>query len=78
LVDWVEHRSSFFLVRGWSRRHQAPYELSREGDALHLAKAVLPDLLTHFVTNVAPGSEVAARDLVDSQLAHLRAEALAG
>lgn len=72
LVDWLEYRRSFFFVRGWSRRYQMPYLLARRGDRLALEKVPLPDLLIHYVTNVAPGSDFGAKRIVDFQLDRLR------
>lgn len=71
LAAWVEHRKSFFYVRAYSRRHQAVYDVADGPDGLGVRPQPLPDLLMHYVLNVAPGSERAAKNLVDHQLAAL-------
>ncbi|MCI0429746.1 MAG: MBL fold metallo-hydrolase [Rhodospirillales bacterium] len=73
LVAWIEHRKSFFYIRGYSRRHQAVYEIAATADGVQLRQRPLPDLLMHYLFNVAPGSELAAKDLIDRQLAALSA-----
>jgi hypothetical protein len=71
LIGWIERRKSFFYVRAYSRRSSVLYQTSANGDKLDLQPIVLPDLLMHYMLNVAPGSEVAARRRVDLELAAL-------
>ena len=73
LAAWVEHRKSFFYVRAYSRRHQAICDVMTTADGLLVQQRLLPDLLMHYLFNVAPGSDLAARHLVDRQLAALSA-----
>jgi hypothetical protein len=47
------------------------YQTSANGDKQDLQPIVLPDLLMHYMLNVAAGSEVAARRRVDLELAAL-------
>lgn len=68
LVDWMERRKSFFYVRGASRRHGTVYRLSRQAAQVGLEPVALPDLLMHYVLNVAEGSEYAAKHRVDLQI----------
>ena len=58
LADWITNAKSFFFVRAWSRREQLAYRLEREGDEVTVDRVMLPDLLMHYVVNVAPGSEL--------------------
>ena len=73
LATWVEHRKSFFYVRAYSRRHQAICDVMTTTDGLLVQQRLLPDLLMHYLLNVAPRSELAAKHLVDRQLAALSA-----
>lgn len=68
LVSWIEHRKSFFYVRAYSRRFTTLYHLTRAGDAVSVEPKPLPDLLMHYLLNVAEGSEGAAKELVDRQI----------
>lgn len=69
LLQWVTNTKSFFYVRGWSRRSQVCYRLNDGGGG---GRSALPDLLMHYVINVAPGSELAAKFHLDHQLSLLR------
>ena len=69
LLDWLEHRRSFFYVRAYSRRYATLCTLRRDGDAVGVEPRPLPDLLMHYLLNVAEGSEVAAKELMDRQIA---------
>ncbi len=71
LAALIEHTKSFFYVRAYSRRHQAVYDVATAAEGPELQRHVLPDLLIHYVLNVAPASERAARHFVDRQLAAL-------
>jgi beta-lactamase family protein len=68
LLDWVEHRKSYFHVRTCSRRHSILYRLDRQQEHVHVSPYELPDLLMHYVLNVAEGSALAAKTLVGRQL----------
>jgi len=69
LAGWIERRRSFFYVRGYSRRWNGVYKLGRaQSGAVSLEPLALPDLLMHYLLNVAPGSETAARRHVDLEL----------
>jgi hypothetical protein len=72
LVGWIKRRKSFFYVRAYSRRSAVLYEASADGANIGLRPIVLPDLLMHYLLNVAAGSETAARDRIDLELAALR------
>ncbi len=69
LAGWTERSKSFFYVRAYSRRWSRSYKLGRgpSGSVL-LQPLVLPDLLMHYLLNVAPGSQTAARRHVDLEL----------
>jgi hypothetical protein len=71
LAAWIEHRKNLFYVRAYSRRHQAVYDVTDGPDGAGVRPRPLPDLLMHYVLNVMPGSERAAKTLVDRQLAAL-------
>ncbi|MGH6933857.1 MAG: MBL fold metallo-hydrolase [Dongiaceae bacterium] len=73
LAAWAEHRKSFFYVRAYSRRHQSICDVAATAEGVRVRQHLLPDLLMHYLFNAAPGSELAARDLVDRQLAALSA-----
>jgi hypothetical protein len=77
LVDWSECRKSFFYVRAYSRRHQASYALSAAGSEVRLRPRPLPDLVLHYVVNVAPRSRFAAKDAVDREIDRLARSASA-
>ena len=72
LVGWIERRKSFFYVRAYSRRCSVLYETAADGEQVGLKPIVLPDLLMHYMLNRAAGSETAARDRIDLELAALR------
>jgi len=55
-------------VRAYSRRFTTLYELERKGESVRLKPLVPPDLLMHYLLNVAPGSQTAARRRVDREL----------
>ncbi|MCH6562047.1 MAG: MBL fold metallo-hydrolase [Chloroflexi bacterium] len=74
LVGWLERKKSFFYVRAYSRRFSTLHELSRSGDTVRLRPEVAPDLLMHYLLNVAPGSDVAARDQIDLEIEALHRE----
>jgi hypothetical protein len=71
LAALIEHTKSFFYVRAYSRRHQAVYDVATTAEGAELQRHVLPDLLMHYVLNVAPESERGAKHFVDRQLAAL-------
>ncbi len=74
LAGWIERRKSFFYVRAYSRRWSASYELARTGNGgISLQPLALPDLLMHYLLNVAPGSETAARRHIDLEIDALNA-----
>jgi hypothetical protein len=72
LVAWIEHTKSFFYVRVHSRRYQAVYDVATTPDGPQLRHHMVPDLLMHYVLNVAPDSDRAARLFIDRQLASLQ------
>jgi hypothetical protein len=55
-------------VRAYSRRYATLYRVEAQGGDAQVTPVVLPDLLMHFLLNVAPGSETAARRHVDLEL----------
>jgi hypothetical protein len=68
LAGWIERRKSFFYVRAYFRRYATLYRVEAQGGDAQVTPVVLPDLLMHFLLNVAPGSETAARRHVDLEL----------
>lgn len=68
LAGWIAHEKSFFYVRAYSRRYDAVYAVAAEEGRVRLERRALPDLLMHYLLNVAPGSESAARRHVDRQI----------
>jgi L-ascorbate metabolism protein UlaG (beta-lactamase superfamily) len=78
LVDWVTGKRSFFSVRGWSRRHQLSYRLARRPGGITAEPIPLPDLLMHYLINLAPGSELAAKRHLDHALSQLASTAQRG
>jgi hypothetical protein len=55
-------------VRAYSRRLTTLYELERKGESVRLRPLAPPDLLMHYLLNVAPGSQTVARRRVDLEL----------
>ncbi len=74
LVGWLERKKSFFYVRAYSRRSTTLYAVSRSGNTVSLRPEVVPDLLMHYLLNVAPGFATAARDQVDLEIEALQRE----
>lgn len=75
LAGWVAHEKSFFYVRAYSRRYQTLYVVSTAGSEARLQRRPLPDLLMHYLLNVAAGSELAAKHYVDRQIAAMSSTA---
>jgi hypothetical protein len=71
LVAWATHTKDFFSVRCWSRRSQLAYRVRRDNEQTLLDRVGVPDLLMHYLINVAPGSELAAKHHIDRQLREL-------
>jgi len=74
LVDWIDHKKSFFYLRAHSRRYQNVCDMSSEDGKVRVKPLLLPDLLMHFLLNEAVGSETAAKDQVDFELKAIRSE----
>jgi hypothetical protein len=68
LVEWATHAKDFFSVRCWSRRSQLAHRVRRDDQDALLDRVGVPDLLMHYLITVAPGSELAAKHHLDSQL----------
>jgi UDP-MurNAc hydroxylase len=68
LAGWITCKKSFFYVRAYSRRYETLYTVAADGCDVHLERRVLPDLLMHYLLNMAPGSELAAKHYVDRQI----------
>jgi hypothetical protein len=71
LCGSIARRKSFFYVRAYSRRFATLYALERLGNGAQVTPVTLPDLLMHFLLNVAPGSASAARRHIDLELGAL-------
>lgn len=71
LVGWIAHDKSFFYVRAYSRRFSTLYALDQVGKKVQITPQKLPDLLMHYLLNVAPGSRLAAKHQVDKELQRL-------
>lgn len=71
LLEWATHAKDFFSVRCWSRRNQLCYRVRRDDQQALIDRVPVPDLLMHYLINVAPGSELAARHHIDRQLREL-------
>ena len=71
LIAWATHSRDFFSVRCWSRRDQLCYRVRRDDQRAVIDRAPVPDLLMHYLINVAPGSELAAKHHIDRQLREL-------
>jgi hypothetical protein len=71
LLAWATHTKDFFSVRCWSRRSQLAYRARRDNQQTVLDRVAVPDLVMHYLINVAPGSEFAAKDHLDRQLREL-------
>ena len=76
LAGWIADEKSFFYVRAYSRRYETLYTLTSNGLEICLQRQALPDLLMHYLLNVATGSELAAKRHVDRQIAALAAASL--
>ena len=68
LAGWITHEKSFFYVRAYSRRYDTLYTASTVAGRVRLEHRAVPDLLMHYLLNVAPGSELAAKRHVDRQI----------
>jgi hypothetical protein len=68
LAGWIGRRRSFFYVRAYSRRFTTLCGLGYTDDHLRLEPLALPDLLMHYILQVAPGSESAARQRIDLEV----------
>ena len=75
LLDWTEHRKSFFYVRALSRRHGALHHLEWHGEAVALTPVNLPDLLMYYVLNKSAGADQAAKRHIDLQIAAAQGDA---
>ena len=62
-------------MRAYSRRYGTLYELTSQATQVGLTPLALPDLLMHYLLNVMPGSEHAARRHVDLELEEIRSKA---
>jgi hypothetical protein len=71
LLEWATHTKDFFSVRCWSRRSQLAYRVRRDSEQTLLDGVTVPDLVMHYLINVAPGSELAAKHHIDAQLRQL-------
>lgn len=72
LLGWIAHDKSFFYVRAYSRRFSTLYALDREeGMKAAITPVKLPDLLMHYVLNVAPGARLAAKHQIDKEIQRL-------
>jgi hypothetical protein len=71
LAGWIARRKSFFYVRAYSRRFSTLYELSGKDEQVRIKPVVLPDLLMHYLLQVAPGSETAALRHIDLEIEEL-------
>lgn len=74
LIDWIECHRSFFHVRAYSRRHQTGGDISAAGSDVETRPRLLPDLLIHYLVNVAPRTRYAAKEMVDREIAQLALE----
>lgn len=72
LAGWIAHEKSFFYARAYSRRHEALYTITTVDGRVQLERRALPDLLMHYLLNVAPGSDLAAKHYVDRQIEAIR------
>lgn len=68
LAGWIAHEKSFFYVRAYSRRYETLHTVAAAAGDVQVERRVLPDLLMHYLLNVAPGSELAAKHHVDRQI----------
>jgi hypothetical protein len=72
LAGWIAHEKSFFYARAYSRRHDVLYTITSVGGRVQLERRALPDLLMHYLLNVAPGSDLAAKHHLDRQIEMIR------
>jgi hypothetical protein len=77
LAGWIAGEKSFFYVRAYSRRFETLHTVAAAGRDVHLERRALPDLLMHYLLNVAVGSELAAKHYVDRQIEALSSSASA-
>ena len=68
LVGWMQRKRSFFYVRAYSRRFSTLYGLARDGQEVRVKLRPMPDLLIYYLLQVAPGSELAAKQRIDWEL----------
>ena len=68
LTEWAAQRRSYFSVRAYSRRFSTLTVVAGNVSGVQVAPVALPDLLTDYVLNRAPGSADAARRRVDLEI----------
>ncbi|MDB5409284.1 MAG: hypothetical protein JWL84_4196 [Rhodospirillales bacterium] len=77
LAGLIAGEKSFFYVRAYSRRCDTLHRVAAAGREVRLERRVLPDLLMHYLLNVAAGSDLAAKHFADRQLEALSSSASA-
>ncbi len=64
---WVREFAPHFYVCAYSRRFTTLCELERKGESVRLRPLAPPDLLMHYLLNMAPGFQNAAVSISNSK-----------
>ncbi|MBI3079286.1 MAG: MBL fold metallo-hydrolase [Deltaproteobacteria bacterium] len=68
LADWIRRRRGYFYTRAYSRRYSTLSRVFGDEAGVEVRPVSLPDLLIHFLLNVAPDSAGAARQRLDQEI----------
>jgi len=72
LTDWAQRRRSYFYTRAYSRRFSTLYRLWGDEAGVEVRPLALPDLLIHYLLDVAEDAGEAAKRRVDLEIARTR------
>jgi hypothetical protein len=69
LTDWALRRRGYFYTRAYSRRFSTLYRLWGDEAGVEVRPLALPDLLIHYLLDVADDADQAAKRRVDLEIA---------
>ena len=75
LTGWARRERSYFYLRAFSRTFSTLHELKIVDGMVTVTPAVVPDLLTEFITRKIEGAEVAMKLLLDHMIQRVRCQA---
>ncbi len=68
LTDWILRRRGYFYTRAYSRRFSTLYRVYGDEAGVEVRPVALPDLLMHYLLNVADDAPDAARRRIDLEI----------